>query len=53
MYIKISKTGLRHGESATFEIKRSVPKTDDKGNIMYNALGKPVPDGDKWEDFNR
>ena len=42
--IKILKNGLRHGESATFEIWRIKPKKDAQGNIVYNAIGKPVPD---------
>lgn len=41
--IKITKTGLRHGESATFEIFKIDPKTNDDGSIVFNALGKPVP----------
>lgn len=41
--IKITKTGLRHGESATFEIFKIGPQTNDDGSIVYNALGKPVP----------
>lgn len=42
--IKILKNGLRHGDSATFEIWRIKPKKDEQGNIVYNAIGKPVPD---------
>lgn len=50
--IKIRKTGLRHGESATFELMRIRPKgydpsgatTKDKiANIEYNIIGKPKP----------
>ena len=41
--IKIQKTGLRVGESATFEIQRAEPRKDENGNIVYNALGKPEP----------
>ena len=44
MIIKIKKDGLRHGESATFEIHRCEPLKDDDGNILYNAIGKPRPD---------
>ena len=43
MIIKIKKDGLRHGESATFEIHRCEPLKDDDGNILYNAIGKPRP----------
>lgn len=41
--IKIKKIGLRHGESATFEIWRIRPLTDENGKIVYNAIGKPEP----------
>ena len=50
--IKIKKTGLRSGESATFELMRIRPKgynpegatTADKiANIEYNLIGKPLP----------
>lgn len=50
--IKIRKTGLRHGESATFELMRIRPKgynpdgatlKDKVANIEYNLIGKPVP----------
>ena len=44
MIIKIKKDGLRHGESATFEIHMCEPLKDDDGNILYNAIGKPRPD---------
>lgn len=44
MIIKIKKDGLRHGESATFEIHMCEPLKDDEGNILYNAIGKPRPD---------
>ena len=43
LIIKITKTGLRHGESATFEIHRCEPLVID-GEVQYNALGKPRPD---------
>lgn len=49
--IKIKKTGLRHGESATFELMRIRPKNwdesktleENKANIEYNIIGKPIP----------
>ena len=49
--IKIRKTGLRHGESATFELMRIRPKNwdetktleENKANIEYNIIGKPIP----------
>ena len=41
--ITITKRGLRSGESATFEIQRADPRTDDEGHILYNAIGKPLP----------
>ena len=44
LIIKIKKDGLRHGESATFEIHMCDPLKDDDGNILYNAIGKPRPD---------
>lgn len=43
LIIKITKAGLRHGESATFEIHRCEPLIVD-GKVQYNALGKPRPD---------
>lgn len=51
--IKIRKTGLRHGESATFELMRIRPKgynpngatlKDKVANLEYNLIGKPLPD---------
>ena len=51
--IKIRKTGLRHGESATFELMRIRPKgyneagatlQEKVANLEYNLIGKPVPD---------
>lgn len=51
--IKIRKTGLRRGESATFEILRIRPKgynpngatlKDKVANLQYNIIGKPIPD---------
>ena len=47
--IKISKEGLRSGESATFLIKKANPKKDADGNIVYNAIGKPEPDESTWD----
>jgi len=44
LIIKIKKDGLRHGESATFEIHMCEPLKDEDGNILYNAIGKPRPD---------
>ena len=44
LIIKIKKDGLRHGESATFEIHMCEPLKDDDGKILYNAIGKPRPD---------
>jgi len=49
--IKIRKTGLRHGESATFELMRIRPKgwdvtktvAENIENIEYNIIGKPIP----------
>lgn len=50
--IKIRKTGLRHGESATFELMRIRPKgynpngatlKDKIANLEYNLIGKPKP----------
>lgn len=44
LIIKITKTGLMHGESATFEIHRTMALKDANGNYVTNALGKPQPD---------
>ena len=50
--IKIRKTGLRSGESATFELMRIRPKgynpdgatlKDRVANLEYNLIGKPKP----------
>lgn len=54
--LKIKKSGLRCGESATFEIHKVRPKNWDENkdlqtniNAMeYNVIGKPVP-GDNWD----
>ncbi len=56
----IKKTGLKHGESATFEIERCRPlhwdesKTleENKAAMEYNAIGKPKPDGN-WDDWSK
>ena len=58
--IVIKKTGLKHGESATFEIERCRPlhwdesKTleENKAAMEYNAIGKPKPNGN-WEDWSK
>ena len=47
--IKISKKGLRSGESATFLINKTTPLKDENGNIVYNAIGKPEPDPENWD----
>lgn len=53
LVLKIQKDGLKHGESATFEIHRTRPKgwnengatlQEKLANVEYNALGKPLPD---------
>ncbi len=52
LLIRITKTGLRTGESATFQLMRIRPKgwNDDgatleeqMANVEYNAIGKPLP----------
>lgn len=43
LLIKITKDGLRTGESATFQIMRIRPKVDAEGNYVTNAIGKPEP----------
>lgn len=49
--IIIEKTGLKHGESATFEIHRAEPLTDEDGIIVYNPItGKPAPNPDTWDE---
>ncbi len=58
--IVIKKTGLRSGESATFEIEYCRPKNWDETKTLeeniaameYNAIGKPEPDGN-WQDFSK
>ncbi len=57
----IRKTGLKHGESATFEIERIRPKNWDESktleeniaNLEYNIIGKPVPGDGDWEDWSK
>ena len=57
----IKKTGLKHGESATFEIERIRPKNWDESktleeniaNLEYNIIGKPVPGDGDWEDWSK
>lgn len=44
LIIKITKDGLKHGESATFEIHRFLPLKNADGSYQVNALGKPMPD---------
>ena len=54
--LKIMKSGLRAGESATFEIHKVRPKNWDENKDLetnikameYNVIGKPVP-GDNWD----
>lgn len=50
--IKITKTGLRHGESATFKIQRASPKMVD-GKMQYNAIGKPIADDSTWKSWSK
>lgn len=58
--IVIKKTGLRSGESATFEVEYCRPKNWDETKTLeeniaameYNAIGKPEPDGN-WKDFSK
>lgn len=58
--LKITKTGLRHGESATFEVERCRPKNWDETKSLaenlaameYNALNKPVPSGN-WKNWSK
>ena len=58
--IVIKKTGLRKGESATFEVEYCRPKNWDESKTLaeniaameYNEIGKPEPDGN-WKDFSK
>lgn len=49
LLIKITKDGLRTGESATFQIMRIRPKVDAEGNYVTNAIGKPAPDTHEFD----
>ena len=57
----IVKKGLKHGESATFEIERIRPKNwvegdplaDNLARLEYNAIGKPIPAEGAWEDWSK
>ena len=62
--LKIKKSGLRHGESATFEIERCRPKNWDETKTLaeniaameYNGLGKPIPskaDNAEWDNWTK
>ncbi len=57
--IKISKKGLRRGESATFQIVRYRPigwnedDPTDISNYQWTVVGKPMPDPDTQEDFSK
>ena len=50
LLIKITKDGLRTGESATFQIMRIRPKVDANGNYVTNAIGKPEPATHEFDD---
>ena len=52
LLIKITKDGLRTGESATFQIMRIRPKVDDDGNYVINAIGKPQPNTHDFDSQN-
>ena len=49
LLIKITKDGLRTGESATFQIMRIRPKVDAEGNYVTNAIGKPEPNTHEFD----
>ena len=61
--LRITKTGLKYGESATFEVERIRPKgwDDEKTlaenieNIQYDVTGtgKPLPGDGEWEDWTK
>ncbi len=53
MVIKITKTGLKHGESATFEIHRAEPLKNSDGTYQTNALGKPLPNTATWKNWSK
>ena len=58
--IVIKKTGLRSGESATFEVEKCRPKNWDENKTLeqniaameYNEIGKPEPSGN-WSNFSK
>lgn len=58
--IVIKKTGLRKGESATFEVEKCRPKNWDESKtlaeniaaIEYNEIGKPEP-SENWSNFSK
>ena len=50
LLIKITKNGLRTGESATFQIMRIRPQMDANGNYVTNAIGKPEPATHEFDD---
>lgn len=55
--IIIKKKGLRHGQSATFQIETSPFLLDDNGDIVYNDIGKPASkyaqNAEKWDDLTK
>jgi len=57
--IKISKKGLRRGESATFQIVKYRPigynesNPSDISNYQWTVVGKPMPDPATQEDFSK
>ena len=53
LVIKITKTGLKRGESATFEIHRAEPLMNDDGTYQTNALGKPMPNTSTWKNWSK
>lgn len=53
LIIKITKSGLKRGESATFEIHRYKPLMNADGTYQTNALGKPKPDTSTFEKWSK
>ena len=53
LIIKITKDGLLHGESATFEIHRAEPLKNADGSYVTNALGKPSPNTATWKNWSK
>lgn len=55
--IIIKKKGLRHGQSATFQIETSPFKRDEHGDIVYNSIGKPDSEyeqnAENWDDLTK